>query len=288
MALHATVTEEPGLSELLSRDEPADDAELALAVQTFKATNGVAKTLVEVGLDEAIHRRAEGAQQGAGFWETLRRWWAGELHEVVGSEKRMVPLDAYWLTLPDVPGAEATVAASEATSEESYASVKILGVGGGSAFTVRLEQRLDVTDTKPLKISAAAMGTFKKVQVVRDEKTIGTYPRLVAVDANIKEYELTPCAPPPASSLGNETDTQRFKVAALTATTRAGLKIARGSVWEFGSEISLKDLGLTANSGMKTTLERELHYEYLLPGGHDYRAVRYAGFPAYLWSVGSA
>jgi hypothetical protein len=288
MALRATVTEEPGLSALLSRDEPADDAELALALQAFKATNGVAKTPVETSLDAAIHRRADGTQQSLGFFETLRRWWVGELHEVVGREERMVPLDAYWLTLPEVPGAEASVAASEATSEEFYASVKILGVGGGPAFTVGLREKLGVTSPDPLKISSAAMGTFEKVEVRRDGKTVTTYPRLVAVDDNVKEYELTECAPPPASSLGNETGSQRFTVAARTATLRPELTIARGSVWEFGSEISLEQLGLKANSGMKTTLERELHYEHVLPGGHDYRAVRYAGFPAYLWSVDSA
>jgi hypothetical protein len=122
--VRAEVTEKPGLQGLLSETHRAPDEALAPAVEDFLATPGVAHSPVAAGLEEAIERDAERPAEGLeSMLEAIRRWLDGEQHEVVGTEEQVVELEAYWLTVPDVPEASVTLASAESSSEENSARV---------------------------------------------------------------------------------------------------------------------------------------------------------------------
>jgi hypothetical protein len=168
MQVRATVTQEPGLHDLLNQDDPPPDAELMESLDAFLATPGIGGTDVADELDTTIREQADSTAQGfGGWWEALRRWLAGERHEVVGTERGDVELEALWLTLPDVTGASATVSSSVTDSDETSASVTIAGIGGGPTFTIALKEKLEFDGTTNGRIRLTAKGPSRRSRSTR-------------------------------------------------------------------------------------------------------------------------
>jgi hypothetical protein len=285
MALRAELTEQPGFHDLLSRDEPVSNNELRPALEAFLATPGIAGTPVQEALDEVTRPRPAAVESLSSWWDGVHHWLWGQRVDVIDTEDRAVELAAYWLTLPAVADAKVTVTSSVTSSDETSASFTVLGIGGGPTFTVDIKEDVSFPATKMEQVVLSAIGSFEKVQITKDGAVVATYPRLRALDRDNLTWTRTPFAPPDPGSWGTPTRTRRFDVTASNDITKNALTVTKGTAWEGGAELSLKKLGLAAKVGTKVTYEREVAFEYELPGGHDYLASLYPTFPAYLWTT---
>lgn len=284
-SLRVEVTEQPGLQALLAGDEPPPDAELRQAADLFVTTPGVEGTAVSERVGDAIRSGSQATAKGLGWWDNLRRWLAGERQKVVGSEEHEIELVAYWLTVPGVAGAKVTLSSSATSSDETSASFTIAGIGGGPTFSLALKEDVKFDSARDLRVAMLAKATFEKVQVTRDGRPIATYARLASLDRDNLVWTVEPASPPDPTSWGSPTWSRRFQVSLSTGTLTDTLTVTRGTTWDVGADLSLDKIGLKAKLGSKVTYEGEVECAYELPGGHDYLAVRYPAFPAFLWTV---
>lgn len=289
MPIHAELSEQPGLHGLLAGEEPPED-ELMNAVDAFSRTQGVANSPVEDEIDAQVRARAQDPSEGRGWFETVKRWFRGEDHVPVGSERCSLELATYWLTLPAVDGAAASVTSTTSNAEETAATVKIAGIGGGPTFTIRVMEssRFESGDGRDESLVMSCPAIFERVEVRRRGVVLTTYPRLVSVDHRTMEWERRVIDPPSPSALGEVELTKRYRSAASSGLTTATLTFAAGTTWQLGAEIELAQLGLNVGVSSTSTYESEVEYEYELPGGHDYTARRFAGLPVILWTTESA
>jgi len=291
MPLNVDVIEEPGLRSLLEQSEaPArDEAERELA--NFLYSPGVSGSRVAANLGASMRAQRETTAETAGWWEAVKHWWLGEKHTVVASEEHPVELAAYWMTVPGVHDSKVTVSSSTSGSSAVSASLKIAGIGGGPTLTVQLKETVEFEASSPERAALKTTGTFEKVEVRRlDEQVVGTYVRLSSIDRDNFEWQRGPATPPDPSRLGKPGSSRRFSLAPASPTdlTHETLTLAKGTEWDFGVELSLEKLGLSAELGAKITYEHEVEYAYDLPGGSNYLAGIYGSFPAYLWTIESS
>jgi hypothetical protein len=286
MPLRVEITEEPGLADLLSAEEPVAEAELNAQLDAFLSSSGVAGTPIEHSLREHTSRDAALTEQTFGLWQSLKRWWNRQKQEVVATEQHPVVLEAYWLTLPPVAGAEATVNSTQSKSSETSASFKIAGIGGGPTLTLEIKEGMEFNVAGAGRAVLSALGTFDKVQVTdASGRVIETYARLVKLEKSNLEWSWQNGSLPARETWGAEQSAEPFNLADLPGSGTKRLSITKGTSWEIGVELNLAQLGISAHVGTKLTYERDVSYSYKLPGGHDYVATRYKAFPAYVWSV---
>jgi hypothetical protein len=285
MPLQVEITKEPGLQEMLSGEEAVPDDQLAPALAAFRDSPGVAGTALQETLDDAIRRRAEAADESFGWWDAFRRWLAGEQSRVVDHLEEAVELEAYWLTLPDTAGAKVTVTSSISKAGETSAALTIAGIGGGPTFTIDVKEAVGFVATQTERVELSVPGTFDIVEVTRDGAVIAKYPRLRELDKNNLSWTIRPSPAPDPAPFGQPTSTRTFDASGSTGTTTDTLTITKGTTWELGVDLKFAKLGLEAKVGTKVTYTREVMYAYELPGGHNYQAASYRGFPAFLWTV---
>ncbi len=286
MSLRVEITEEPGLADLLSADEPVAEVELQPQLEAFLDSAGIAGTPIERSLREHTRREAELTEQTPGLWQSLKRWWNGQTQAVVATERHPVVLEAYWLTLPPVADAEATVTSTRVKSNETSASFKIAGIGGGPTLTLEVKEGIEFNVKEAGRAILTALGTFEKVQVTDAAgRVIETYARLAKLDKDNLEWSWQSGALPAQETWGAQESANPFKFTDLPGSATKELSITRGTSWEFGADLSLSQLGVNAHVGTKLTYGRDVTFSYKLPGGHDYLATRYKAFPAYIWTV---
>lgn len=284
MGLHAELIIEDGLVD--STGQPPEHAPYPGAVKDFLATPGVSGSDVAVPFNQALTQAAQEAAFGEGLWDRVRRILAAETHQVVAVDDRPVELDGYWMTLPEVTGSSARLSVSVTNSRETSASFTIAGMGGGPTFTIDLKEGLSHEASRPERVILSASGTFQKIEVVRHSNVIGTYPRLIRLDRDNLTWKFDPAMPPPANELGPSVATRSYDQSGSDGTTTAMLEITRGTVWNVSAGISLPNFGgIGGQLSAKVTYQRDVAIEYTLPGRHYYQATRFAGFPAYLWTV---
>jgi hypothetical protein len=281
------ITTEPGLAEILDAETPVSDERLTPALNDFLGPSGVAETALAGSLTE--HTRQESdltAQAFGGAWERLKRWWAGQKQEVAGEEQVRVTLEAYWLTLPDVSGAEVTVTSSRAKGKEASASLTIAGIGGGPKFNLSVKEDVELPSKTPGRYLLSAMGTFQKIKVTdANGKVLQTYARLVSLDDKNLIWTWRPDPLPDKGTWGEQEGSKAFELKGQPEPANRKLEISHGTTWEFGGELSLAQLGLKATLGGTLTYDSEVTYSYKLPGDHDYVATSYRAFPAFIWTV---
>jgi hypothetical protein len=278
------ITQRPGLSELIDLPEPPE-AELQRALGEFRGSSGVAGSLLDDALDQAIRDQAEATDETFAWWDAVKRWARGHRLEVSPPVQCPVALDALWLTLPDVPDAKVTVSSEDTESRETSAALSIAGVGGGPTFNVEVKERIDFDAFQTELVTMTSPGTFEKVTVTKDGRVISEYARLIALDRHRVDWARVPTLAPDPGGWGPPVDTRTFTQAASDGLTRKGLSIARGTSWQVGANITIPQFGLNVSLGAKVTYQHDIEYATELPGGHDYLAASYTEFPAYLWSV---
>jgi hypothetical protein len=258
------------------------------ALEDFLATPGVQGTEVEAALNRTLLEAAQDTAEAPGWWNAVRRFFTGEDHQVVAETEQQVELEGYWMILPDVPGASVTLTVSINSSSETSASFTIAGIGGGPTFTIALKEGLSHEAAVCERITVTTTGVFEKVQVTKDDRILGTYPRLRSLDMSNLSWNFTPVPPPTPALLGDASSTTHFNASATAGKTVQTLEITRGTTWNVSAGLDLPNLGgIKAQVSTKNTYERDVKLEYTLPGGHVYAASRYAGLPAYLWSLNS-
>jgi hypothetical protein len=282
MPVRAEVTQEPGLIELLSQEQqPVSDSRIVAALNEFRGS-----------LANADMRDAEALNEMPGqptdWWHTLRDWFTGERHEIVGQAEAPLELQAYWLTLPDVPAASVKLTVAVEASDETSASLTILGIGGGPTFTLDIKEALEHQASEPERVSLFAPGTFEKVRVMRGGEEVFEYARLVSLDRTNLEWTFAAAKPTDVALCGPQMSSKKVGASASSGTTTMTLNISRGTKWEFGADLSFEKLGLGAKLAASITYTRDVGFEYVLPGRYDYVATRYEDFPAYLWTTTTA
>jgi hypothetical protein len=286
MSLRVEITKEPGLADLLNTNEPVSDAELRPQLEAFLKSNGVAGTPIEQSLREHTSREADLTEQAFGFWQSLKRWWKGQKQEVLATEKHPVVLEAYWLTLPAVADAEATVISTQASSNETSASFTVAGIGGGPTLTLEVKKGMEFDVKDPGRAVLTTLGTFEKVQVTdADGRVIETYARLTDLEKNNLNWSWQKGSLPDSGTWGAQESAEPFNFADMNGSAIRELGIKSGTTWEIGGDLDLSQLGIKAHLGTKLTYERDVTYRYKLPGGHDYVATRYKSLPTYIWTL---
>lgn len=250
------------------------------------ATPGVAGTGMERELRQALGQALENAGVGGRWWDALRRLLAPEHHTIAAVDQQIVRLDGYWITLPEVEGASVQLKVSVEASTERSASFTIAGIGGGPQVTLMLREGLVHETSGCERVLLSAMATFQRIVVIRQGEVIAIYPRLVAIDDSHLEWSFHPSDPPSGGSLGDPLASRGFDQSTSEGSTTATLEIARGTVWEVSAGLTLANLGgLEAKVSTKVGYQQAVALEYRLPPRHRYVAVRYAKFPAYIWTV---
>jgi hypothetical protein len=285
MGLRAELTAIPGPVDPHS-GRPSEQAPYEGAIEDFLATPGVSGTDVAAAFRRVLTLAAQETAEGADWWGAVRRFFAPEVHTVVAVGEQPVELEGYWMTLPDVKDASVKLTVTVGSSRETAASFTIAGIGGGPTFTIDLKEGLSHQAAVCERIALSTMGVFQRVEVTQNGNVIGTYPRLVTLDLDNLDWDFDPATPPSASTLGNPMSSRRFDQSASNGSTTITLEISRGTTWEMSAGLSLANLGgIEAKLSAKATYQRDVAVECTLPGNHHYLATRYAGFPAYLWSL---
>ncbi len=290
MTVRAEIWHEPGLHELAARPAPIEDAQMAEAVEMFKETSGVAHTEIASGLDQVIEAHRDVAEESSAlgrWWSAVREWLAAEKHEVVATEQRLIELEAYWLTRPAVRNASVKLDVSTTSSSETAASLAIAGIGGGPTINIDVKDGLTHTAMVNERVALRAEAEFQKIVVTKNKKTIGKYPLLAAVDQDNLEWLFVPARVPAASRLGARIRTETFDQSSSPGSTVRKHEVRRGTAWETGFDLSLKQLGLAAKLSAKVTYERDVAFEYSLPPKRRYVAASYDNFPSHIWTVDS-
>jgi hypothetical protein len=281
------ISSEPGLAEVLAAEEPVDDERLGPALDDFLAQSDVAGTALADSYVEETRRQSDRTEESFGdAWQRLKRWWNGQKQEVAEEEEVRVTLDAYWLTLPDIEGAEVTVTSSRTKGKEASASLTIAGIGGGPKFKLSVKQDVEFPSKTPGRFLLSAMGTFQKI-VVRDASghEVQSYLRLVKLDEDNLIWTWSPDPLPDESAWGEQKGSTTFELKGQPQTAKEKLQTSGGTTWNFGAELNLANLGLKASIGGTLTYESDVAYSYSLPGDHDYVATSYKAFPAFIWTV---
>jgi hypothetical protein len=306
MAVRAEITSEPGMVDLLEQEGDVADEKKLEALNHFRATKVVSRASLrepaDVGtlsVERAYREHAygedaygedaygEGAYSQWAFrddwWDGLGRWLRGEKVKKVGRTEAPVEMGVYWLTVPEVPDAKATLDVALKSDKETSASLTIFGVGGGPTFTVALKEGLSHEAARSERVALSAMGTFEKIEVSADAGTV-TYPRLVALDQANLTWVFASAMPPKPEACGPRISSTTFDASGASGTTTKTLSIGRDTKWKLGIDLDLANLGLKASLDGSITYSREVGFEYTLPGGRKYVAAQYKDFPAYLWS----
>ncbi len=286
-AVTVEISSEPGLAEILEAEEPIGDERLTPALDDFLGPSGVADTALAGSLIEHTRRQSDLTEEAfGGAWEGLKRWWKGQKQQVAGEEQMRVTLEAYWLTLPDVSGAEVTVTSSRSKGKEASASLTIAGIGGGPKFNLSVKEDVELPSKTPGRFLLSAIGTFQKI-VVTDASgnVVQTYARLVKLDEDNLIWTWRPDPLPDKATWGQQKSSTTFELTGQPETAKRKLEINHGTTWEFGGELNLAQLGLKASLGGTLTYDSEVTYSYSLPGDHDYVATSYKAFPAFVWRV---
>lgn len=256
------------------------------AVRDLLATPGIAGTGVEREIRRALGQAAEDASLGGRWWDALTRHLAPEYHTIVGVDQQVIRLDGYWMTLPDVKGATMKLTVTVEASTQRSASFMIAGIGGGPQVTIKLKEGLVHETSVCERVLLSAVATFQKIIVTRQDETIATYPRLVAINESHLEWDFHPDDPPSVASLGDPLSSRGFDQSTSEGSTTATLDIARGTVWDVSAGLTLANLGrLEAKVSAKVAYQQAVALEYRLPPRHRYLAARYAELPAYIWTV---
>jgi hypothetical protein len=161
MPLRVDITAEPGLHDMLAGEQPVSQDQLLDAIDDFVATPGVAGTPIEDEIRMELRQRAQDPAEAIGAWDALKRFFRREEDVVVETVQQDVELAAYWLTLPDLDGARAIVTSSTSHENETSASVKIAGVGGGPTLTISVEEsvKFDVRQPERAVLTCRAPST---------------------------------------------------------------------------------------------------------------------------------
>ena len=163
--------EAPGLLDHLAVDRPPGRDELTSAVENFLRDRNVTDT----ELAEEIRKSTEPEVSTEGFrdmWEAIKHAFRPVELVVVDTQTKDVPLEAYWLTLPTVPGASVTLTSSSTTSDEKSGSLTILGIGGGPTFTFAITRVLDFEADDQQCVELLAPGTFEQMRAMKGEKLL--------------------------------------------------------------------------------------------------------------------
>jgi hypothetical protein len=294
--LKGSVKAKPGLVEMLENDgEPPSTQELEDAVREFRQSTGLEDAPLRAEpfrpdrllFDEDFaHEEAKetgGGDGKRGRWQELKDWWNEVEHNVVATEVQPIQLAAFWLTLPTAKGATVTVSSSHTDGGEVAASLMIAGIGGGPSFTLTVTDTVSFESEVSERALLTASGTFEKVEVKRHDEVVDTYTRLKALDgANLKWGRVRE-EPPAVGTLGTSIESQEYECASAGGSTTQESTVAKGTSWEIGAEVKLWGSGLKL--GGKLTYEREVTYVNKLPAGQNYKATRYAAFPARIWEV---
>jgi hypothetical protein len=285
MPLDVEITTEPGLEDLLTSDVPASDEAIMSALADFRESTQIEGTPLGAELDELLTFAADATGEGARGWsDPIGDWFARKHQRVVDTEERPIEIAAYWLTLPPgVSGASATVTAAAATSGEASASFKIAGIGGGGTFTVDVKNGIGFTSTVTQRAALSVSGTFDIVEVAKAGKTT-RYARLRKLDLANREWTIAEHAPPSPAEAGTPIGSETITASSDQVKVSTTLSIDKETVWQFGLDLTFEKLGLEASLGGKGSYGSSVEYAYELPGGHAYKASRYTGFPAFLWS----
>jgi hypothetical protein len=284
MSLDVVVTTTPGLFDLINEEDP--DAPYEKAVQQFLTTPGIANTEVETSLLDALPADAATAE-GAAWLRKLREWLRGESHQVVGTVQERFTTEAYWLPLPNIPGAEAELSVMAQRSVDTSLEIKIAGIGGGSGQDVAVREGFTVrTKTKPQRVDVSMMGTFDKVEVRKQGQLVTAYARLTGIDKNTVERHVVDIGYGNLPGGGPIRFEQGWNLTQSTAMTDQLLGTARSTHWKIEGGLSLPKVQLTANASRECTYKYDVGFKYTLPSGHMYKVTQYENHPAYHWSSG--
>ncbi|MBC2902196.1 hypothetical protein [Streptomyces cupreus] len=284
MGLKAEILTRPGLFDLAEDHHP--DVLYQTAVHSFLATPRVTGTEVESDLMDEISRSAETTEGGFAWFTSVRRWLLREKHSIV-DETQMVELGAYWLTVPPVSGASGQIDVDSASAQNSAASFKLAGIGGGPEFTIKVYEGLSVTAATDKRIALSARGKIQTIAVTRGGERITTYPRLASLDKNHLKWEPNAALPPSPAAGVTPSQTTQYDASdgdPITAT----FEMAQGTSWEFGVDFKAETLGIEVKSTTRVSYESEVKFTHVLPGGGYYVAAHYPDIPARLWSLEAA
>jgi hypothetical protein len=277
--------ETPGLVDhLLAGTDPEPGEIDTAAVEGFLNDEHVTGTELDADVRQRMGRDV-GLEGLGDMWESVKQAFRPVRLLTVSTETKDVPLEAYWLTMPPTAGAKVTMTTSESSSEEYSGSLTIFGVGGGPTFTYEYADEVSFPADDPQRVDFLAPGTFDRIQAKKGDQVIAEWVRLQSVAWDQLKIRRQGCPQPDPKDWGRPIEAPSFELSHVNDATTKTVKVAAGTTWEIGAKLSFEKLGMEASIGAKMSYERALSYANELPGGHDYVASLYRGFPAYIWTV---
>jgi hypothetical protein len=260
-------------------------------LEQFLMTPGIAGSplAAELAAAKAVDSSSKNMLPDVGAWaRRIRDALAGRRHSVVSTEKKAVPVRAYYAWIPPVPGAKGSFSLSASAGREGGMSVEFAGIGGGPDFSLSVNDKTSFPDLKSsMRIDLKVLMTFETIEISKGGVVESYYPRLVAVDEAASWeprvptlLELPGINSPKWGPALNTTELSNTDIGAERA-----IEIEQGIKWSGSFGLELDAIGLDFGVEYAAETVETAVIEVSLPPGHDYKPVLYEGHPGVVWYI---
>jgi len=206
--------------------------------------------------------------------------------EVLGQQSLWMPVSIYRAYCPDVENAKVRIECSNTNSFTGDTCVEVLGIGGGSTFNIEFKTALEaVAQNKSFEVIYEFESLWEHVKLIEPGGNATELCRLRKINkkhSRASTHILEPMWPEIADD--QIVEIKEFNPDKdIPVTTK--LSVKSGSQLKVSSKFKLEKFGLEAGTEITTANQFDINYEYTLPGGKHYKAIRPKDASYWLWTV---
>lgn len=206
--------------------------------------------------------------------------------EVIGTQNMWLPVSIFYAYCPSVDKAKVKVEFADSKSTEGDSSVEILGLGGGTKFTLETKATLEAeSDNKSFALIHEFDSIWEHVRLTQNGRDPIEFCRLAEVNKNHKQSKTSGILQPENDFTTEEIEEKETLFVEPGITVTKKLSVKSGALLKVSNKLKLEQFGLEAGVEVSTANQFEVNYEYSLPGGKSYTAFRPVNAPYWLWSV---
>jgi hypothetical protein len=275
--------QEPALDELVESNT-ISPALLGYALAEFLATPGVSGWFGSAQLMPML--QLGGSRRAiAEVRDYVHRKLTGRRAKILAREEVPIELGCYWVDLPAVDGAKASIKISTKTSRKVAAKLRVAGIGGGGGATITLNGGIGSEAEKPETLICRVPAIVEKVEVSRRGVVEAVFDRVTKYFKGHEEWTSVPLKMP-VPGLGPVTQTFTWTRSASPGVFTKPLEIVKGTSWEFSSKLSVDKIKFEAGLSITGSYEVAVKYNYTLPKAHTYVGSTHASCPGFFWRIG--
>jgi hypothetical protein len=278
----ATVVSEPDIFEMLGYPESI------LGLQRFMRTPGLEKSQTQLELAEVIASNNQGSHLSRrSMIDTIRRILGSLGQEKVGEEAALIEVLALDVHIPNVEGAQGSIATESRYADKLGFQVSLLGSGGSGRTTVSFSESDRLVAFRCTRKAYFSVAVLDILEITRGPDCGRRFAKLARVDNQISKVQTRIPQPDNCGQIGTSQMGERkefdYRVGAVKVDDLT-LEIETTDDWHFQAGIKLPNFGISADLEAEVERSRAITISYSLPGGQIYTAFREAGSPIWYWA----